>query len=335
MSTVNSLKGTRGVYTLDSPRPFAFGRISVLYEAKDSSGSAVCVKLFKEMPHSSEASEDLKEFFRELEAQQRLDHPNILPILDFGQGSTDDPGPFIVYPLCRGGNLRQMLTGRSYLPLAEASPLLSQIAAAVDRAHGAGFLHGDIKPENVLFAKPNIPLLSDFGMSRHYPISEDVSSKVMGMTDNNPGGTSAYLSPEELEHGRQSTASDIYSLGVLAYEVLTGSLPFERHLPPYQQMRAKITGKITEPRQANPALSQDAASALTRALAVDPGDRPATGAELCDDLRGVRAAGRSKKPGKTWSSLGPAEKAGIITAVIAAVGTIVTALVKLLPNLLD
>jgi eukaryotic-like serine/threonine-protein kinase len=339
MDTNESLKGKRGTYDLSSRRPFAYGRISVLYEGKDAKGNPVCLKLFKEMPHPFEDSETLSEFFRELEAQQKLSHPNILSILDFGEGSSSDPGPFIVYPLCQGGNLRQLLSGRSYLPLAEAIPILSQIAAAVDYAHGAGFLHGDIKPENVLFAQPNsYPLLSDFGMSRHYPISEDVSSKVFSSamdSKSGPGGTSAYLSPEELEFGTQTTAVDIYSLGVLAYEVLTGSLPFEHRLPPYQQMRAKITGKIKDPGEANPALTEDVVAALKGVLAVDSRERPSTCAEFCDSLKGLKTK-RKKKEGHDsfWNSLGPAEKAAIIVGIVAGLAGIITAAVEVLPDLL-
>jgi serine/threonine protein kinase len=336
MNTSESLKGKKGTYSLGSRRPFAYGRISVLYEGIDAEGNAVCLKLFREMPHSAEDSEDLAEFFRELEAQQSLKHPNILPILDFGEGSNSDPGPFIVYPMCHGGNLRQMLSGRSYLPLAEAIPVLSQISAAVDYAHGAGFLHGDIKPENVIFLRPSYqPMLGDFGMSRHYPISEDVSSKSLSeLSAVKPGGTSAYLSPEELEHAKQSTASDIYALGVLAYEVLAGALPFERGLPPYQQMQAKITGKIKEPREVNPTLTEDAALALKAVLAVDPKERPATCAEFCDALKGIKLKSRQKRQGKLWDSLGPTEKTAIITAAIAGLVGIITAAVNIIPKLL-
>jgi len=125
-------------------RPFAFGRASVLYEGLDSDGRAICIKLY----HKAK-SIYLDDFARELTALRNLQHPNILPVLDFGIDTTDTP--FIVVPMCKGGDLRSVLrTGRAFLPVREAIPLLAQVASAIDFAHGRGFIHGDIKPENIL-----------------------------------------------------------------------------------------------------------------------------------------------------------------------------------------
>lgn len=330
------LVGRSGTYTITTRRPFAYGRLSVLYEATAPDGELVCVKLFKSVPDEEDAKSGKPRFLRELEAQRRLTHPNILPVLDFGT-SGEGAEPFVIYPLCKGGNLRELIRERSYVPVSESLAILGQIAAAIDFAHNQGFIHGDVKPENILFLKdPSHSYLSDFGISRHFAFLDKVSTRY----PNEGAGTTAYLSPEQLADGKQSRRSDVYSFGIVAYELLTGRLPFDSSAPLYRQIEARVKGALVDPGDAHPDLPSEAIEALKAALSVDPTHRPTTTLEFCRMLSGHEAkprstsgSGRLSRQG-TWASLDAKAKAGIIGAVIAAVGGVITALIKLVPELI-
>ena len=205
---IENLKGRLGTYAITSRRPVAFGRVSVLYEATAPAGEVVIAKLFKQEPRTADDKAGSIEFFRELDAQSKLQHPNILPIMDFGSGGLDG-GPFVIYRFCRGGSLRDVMRQRQYAPLHDAVPLLEQISTALDFAHSRGFIHGDVKPENILFdAGGSHAYLSDFGMARHFAFTAKVSTVFADAE----GGTTAYLSPEELKDGKQSPRSDLYAI---------------------------------------------------------------------------------------------------------------------------
>jgi serine/threonine protein kinase len=337
MDTEN-LKGRHGTYAVTARRPFAFGRVSVLYEATSPSGTSVAAKLFNQEPRNDEDVPALPEFFRELEAQTQLAHPNILPILDFGSGANDEP--FVIYPYCQAGDLRRFMRDRQYVPLNEALPILEQVAAAIDFAHSRGFIHGDVKPENVLFIqKPSHACLADFGMARHFAFTSKVSTKQL----DSQGGSAAYLSPEELADGRQSPRSDLYAFGLVAYQLLTGTLPFEMNAPLFRQIQAKVEGRLLDPAEANPVLPASAVRALRSILSVAPASRPATASTFCALLKGhgnvpvahaeTRVGVDAPSPG-FWSSLDAKSKAGVIGAGIAGLAGIITALIKVLPALL-
>ena len=227
------------------------------------------------------------------------------------------------------------------MPLAEALTVLRPIAAAVDCAHGQGIIHGDIKPENILFADRMAKVfVTDFGMSRYFVQRARVSAAVH--LDSHGGGTPDYLSPEELDEGTQSYRSDIYSLAVLSYELITGRIPFDVDAPPFKQMKAKVEGKFLPASQANARVSDTVSNALAAGLRVEPADRPRSATALCDMLEGVTpvppASPPRRKSGRAvrgaWSELPPTAKVAIMTAVIAAAGGVVTALIKILPDLL-
>ncbi|MBI3683813.1 MAG: serine/threonine protein kinase [Acidobacteria bacterium] len=343
------LVGRSGTYTITTRRPFAYGRLSVLYEATAPDGELVCVKLFKSVPDDEDARSGKPRFLRELEAQRRLTHPNILPVLDFGT-SGEGAEPFVIYPLCKGGNLRELIRERSYVPVSESLAILGQIAAAIDFAHNQGFIHGDVKPEsrswsfaNLLFYRrilrgPNgvPPQPPNGGLSRVHNSGDKVSTRY----PNEGAGTTAYLSPEQLADGKQSRCSDVYSFGIVAYELLTGRLPFDSSAPLYRQIEARVKGALVDPGDAHPDLPSEAIEALKAALSVDPTHRPTTTLEFCRMLSGHEAkprstsgSGRLSRQG-TWASLDAKAKAGIIGAVIAAVGGVITALIKLVPELI-
>jgi hypothetical protein len=274
------LQGHSSSYRLKSDRPAFLGRVSVLYLAEDvQTGTAVLIKTFR--PEIAEPGA-IESFYAELDALQALRHPHILPILDHGESIAGQGPYFIALPHCGGGNLRRSLTGAQFVPVASASPLLRQVGGAIDHAHGQGVIHGDIKPENILLsADRGTAFLADFGIARHFAVLERVASTVANAA---AIGTSAYLSPEQLSENKQSTKSDIYAFALVAYELLTGRLPFDIAAPPFKQMLARVSGNLLHPREANPALSDDVSKALLQALHRDPAARPRSAIAFCNLL---------------------------------------------------
>lgn len=279
MAEPKILQGHSSTYRLKSDRPAFLGRLSVLYLAENmKSGDEVVLKTFREEIAEPGA---IKSFYAELDALQALVHPNILPILDYGESIPGESPYFLALPYCRGGNLRGSLAGAQFLPIGTASPLLRQIATAIDYAHGQGVIHGDIKPENVLLSgKGSNAFLADFGIARHFAVMERVATASAP-----PGvGSSLYLSPEQLSANKRSTKSDIYAFGLVAFELLTGRLPFDVAAPPFQQMLARVSGELTHPQEANPALSAEVSKALLQVLDRDPAARPRSALAFCNLL---------------------------------------------------
>jgi serine/threonine protein kinase len=294
----------------------------VILAARDSKGRECCIKLFKERLESISERHDL---FSELNAARQLKHPNILPVLDFGEHA-ESGRAFLVMPLCKRGNLEGILRAKSFLPLHEAIPILDALAGAIDYAHQSGFVHGDIKLANILLAdSPDRPCLSDFGMAKYFV--NTTSERMRNLQTPKPkrrqstqliiskGGTVSYLSPEQVSLGIHSPKSDIYSFAMVAYELVTGSLPFREHDPFFYQLKAKIEGKIVPPAEANSALSRAVCDALTLGLEVDPKRRPESAREFVDFIRGDREI-----PRRILSPPGPSETADSTKAVFVVHG---------------
>lgn len=290
-------RGARGTYILVTPSPFAHGRTSALFRVKDSAAVEWCLKEFTEAPRDPRGREVCSEFLAEIEARERIKHANILPIADHGTLETRDRKlPFIVMPLCEH-DLRHGMSGRTFVPFDEAIVVLRQVSAAIDFAHSRGLVHGDVKPENILFMSGGAhALLSDFGTAHFFPFNEAMVTAISIIR----GGTTAYLSPEQIERNVQTARSDIYSFATVAYEMLAGKLPIDSTLAPFPQMKAKVEGAIRDARKINPALSQAVANALALGLATDPGARPVTTGALCSLLEGARSvSSRAKLSVKT------------------------------------
>jgi serine/threonine protein kinase len=267
----------RGTTILTAPMPFAYGRTSVLFRGQGDS-SDLCVKLFPNV-----ATEELRSFNAETRVQMALTHPNILKVLDVGVQTMSAGGPFVVLPFCAGGSFRDLLHERSFYSVEAIMPLLAQLAAAIDYAHRAGVIHGDIKPENALLSNDRKQaFLSDFGMAKAFALKESFSTQPIAA-----GGTTAYLSPEQITGNEQTPLSDVYSFAITAYELLTGQLPFARTLPPFQQMTQKVTGSVADPLRFNPMMSDRARAGLLSGLATDPLKRPRSATALCQILAGT------------------------------------------------
>jgi serine/threonine protein kinase len=339
--------GEAGAYTAEEPAPFAYGRTSVCLRGRDGAGKAVCIKSFHRLPKTPTGELALDEFAREVHARQRMSHPHILPILDFGMSGPSSRSPFLVLPLCRG-DLSTLLETRSYVPLHEVLPLLQQVATAIDFAHGQGVIHGDVKPENILFAETGSHVyLSDFGVSRFFSFDEPITTLQGGAE----AGSTGYLAPEQVSDGKQSTQSDIYSFAVVAYELLTGSFPFDRSQPPFRQMQAKVTGQVIDPIAANPILPASVGNALLRGLQLDRTKRPATATEFCNQLASpavsapaaavaaeTGAKGEtvgSGRVGRWWDSLDTGGRVAVITVLITAVFGLLGTIVGIVPGVLS
>jgi Protein kinase domain len=225
-------------------------------------------------------------FRREAKAVAQLRHSNIPVVFDYGQeGSV----AYIASELVEGGTLAQRLRGAP-LSLGEAVRWLAPIAAALDYAHSRGVLHRDIKPSNILVGLDGTPYLSDFGLARMVG-GETERLTATGMVL----GTPEYMSPEQCVGAELSNAADIYSLSVIAYEMLTGRVPF-RAATPVAVIMAQVHDPLPLPRTINPALPPAAEAALLRGLAKIAGDRFGTAAELVAGLSAAALGGAPKPP---------------------------------------
>jgi serine/threonine protein kinase len=267
-------KGIRSSYVLRETEPIASGRLSDILLADDTgSGRKVVIKRFRNDLYP----ESLDGFYREVTLLSTLQHAHILPILDSSDRAVPGGAAFLVLPYLERGNLRSLLAGRNWCPPKVLLPVLRQLAAGIDHAHANGMVHGDIKPENVLLDAQGNAYLADFGVARHFDVEDRVQISVTHIADR---GSSAYLSPEQLAMNETSPASDRYTFALVAYEMLTGRLPFDVRSPLYKQMVARVTGDLVPAKIANPQLPDDVAQALSRGLATERERRPGSATAL-------------------------------------------------------
>jgi serine/threonine protein kinase len=210
----------------------------------------------------------VERFRREALAVSRLDHPNILAVHDFGE---QDGFTYMVTPFVAGGTLAQHL-GRPWA-IAEVQRFLDPLAAALDYAHQAGIVHRDVKPSNVLISDQGRVLLSDFGVARVLESSPALTAAGTLV------GTPAYMAPEQVEGRGAGPACDLYSLGIILYEALTGRVPFQADTPLAVAL-AHIQRPIPLPRSVNPAITEATQAVLLKALAKSPTDRYASATAL-------------------------------------------------------
>jgi eukaryotic-like serine/threonine-protein kinase len=234
----------------------------------------------------------LRRFIREARSAARLSHPGVVAVYDQGQ---DDGSWFLVMEYVPGRTLRDLLNERGRLTPREALTLLDPVLDALAAAHWNGIIHRDIKPENVLLADDGRVKVADFGLAR--AISTNTTSQDSKVLL----GTVAYLAPEQVERGVADARSDVYAVGILLFEMLTGSKPFEGETPiqvAYQHVHSDVPAPSTRCAGLAPALDL----LVTQASARNPDERPADAGELLVNARRTRA------------SLSPAELDGVSLA---------------------
>ena len=252
------------------------GGMASVYRAHDRMlERPVAVKILHE--HYVSDEEAVERFQREARSAAQLAHPNIVTVIDRGE---DDGRPYIVFEYVEGENLKQLVTREGALPVGTVIDLGIQIAQALEAAHERGVVHRDIKPQNVLLAEEGRVKVTDFGIAR--------SRGTEGLTlTGTIMGTSDYIAPEQAKGEPAGEASDIYSLGVVLYELLTGRVPYEAESPVAVAMR-HVHDPIPSVRSVRPEVPPRLDAAVRRALAKEPRDRFASMSDLVAELEACR-----------------------------------------------
>jgi serine/threonine-protein kinase len=240
-------------------------------------GKKVAIKVLrKELASSEEAAE---RFTREARAVNQVDHPNVIDV--FAYGRLGDGRLYLVMDLVAGESLRARL-GDGALEVGDALAILDQIADALDAAHARGVVHRDLKPDNIMIAPPRRVFVLDFGIARL--VTGEATQGIGTLTGQGTWlGTPAYMAPEQWSTDGAGPASDRYALGVIAFELLSGGLPFAASSVPgmmEQHFRAKVPA-LSMRGSTSPALDD----VMQRALAKDPDARFATAVDLVAALR--------------------------------------------------
>lgn len=212
-------------------------------------------------------------FEREAKTIASLEHPAIVPVHDFGE---DGSQPFLVMRLMTGGSLADKLE-QGVLPPEDVASIVRRIGSALDEAHKQGIVHRDLKPGNILFDQYGDAFLADFGIVRLAEGSATLTEA--GGTLGTPG----YMSPEQIQGNEVDGRSDIYALGVITYEMLTGKAPFAADSPAMVIVR-QMTEEPPSARTLRPDLSEDTDSMLRRSMSKKRSERPATAQELAEML---------------------------------------------------
>ncbi len=264
------------------------GGMATVYSARQKNiRRDVAVKVVKS--GVGDAAIMLQRFEREVNTVGALTHPNILKVFDYGevQGVI-----YLVMEWQKGGSLAALIKAQTRLDFPLINRLFSQIADALDYAHERGIVHRDLKPQNILIDERGNAILTDFGIAK-------VSAEMMSLTQTGTAmGTPAYMSPEQWRGETLDARSDVYALGIVLYEMITGSVPFTADTP-YAMMHMHVFNPPPSPRLLRPDVPKDVDPVLQMALAKERDGRFNTAGEMAEALsaafngRSVGGAARS------------------------------------------
>jgi serine/threonine-protein kinase len=256
------------------------GGMGRVYRATDASGSQAAVKIVK-----AELARDQifrRRFDREAKVAQRVDHPHVVPVIESGE---HEGLPYLAQVFIDGGSLEDRIKRDTRLALGEAVRICTAVASGLDALHTAGLIHRDVKPANILLGDDGTPFIADFGLAKDRDASVlTQAGQALGSMD--------YMAPEQIRGEEVTARTDVYALGCVMFECLTGKPPFADR----QGMRilwAHLQEDPPDPLAERDDVPADVGWALTRALQKEPEQRPPTATAYASMVR-IAAGGGTK-----------------------------------------
>jgi serine/threonine protein kinase len=261
-------------------RLIASGGMASIYAATDLRlDRQVAVKIMH--PHLAQDEQFVARFIREAKAAAALTHPNIVAVQDQGWNQNGSPAVFIVMELVEGHTLRDYLYEQGSLSPQQALPIIIPVLSALAAAHKIGIVHRDIKPENILIAKDGRIKIADFGLARGALLGTTMTAESSVIL-----GSVSYLSPEQVQRGVADSRSDVYAVGIVLFEILTGQKPFAGE-DPIQIAFKHVNERVPKVSSLLPGIAPELDDLIFRATSVNPDQRPRDAEEFLSSLRSI------------------------------------------------
>jgi serine/threonine-protein kinase len=259
----------------------ASGGMATIYEALDIRlDRKVAVKIMHS--HLADDEKFVSRFIREAKAAAALSHPNIVAVQDQGWNQSGVPAVFLVMEMVEGHTLREYLFERHSLSAAETIRYLIPVLSALAAAHKIGIVHRDIKPENILISTTGRVKIADFGLAHGELIGNTLTAESSVIL-----GSVSYLSPEQVQRGVADSRSDVYAVGIVAFELLTGEKPFAGETP-IQIAYQHVNDRVPAPSSLKPDIPSSLDALVLRATSVNPDQRPRDAGEFLELLLEVQ-----------------------------------------------
>ena len=263
--------------------------MGTIYEGLDTRlDRKVAVKVMH--PHLAQDEEFISRFIREAKAAASLSHPNIVNVMDQGWNQSGIPAVFLVMELVEGQTLRELIASKGSFSVNETINYLSPVVSALSAAHQIGIVHRDIKPENILISNDGRIKIADFGLARGANLGHTMTAEASVIL-----GSVSYLSPEQVQRGISDSRSDIYSVGVMAFEMLTGGRPHVSDSPiqiAYKHVNEDIP-RVSQVISANSnsksvKIPKELDELIFTATSRNPDDRPKDATAFANSLRNIQ-----------------------------------------------
>ena len=263
-------------------RQIASGGMATIYAGLDTRlDRPVAVKIMHAHLANDEAF--VSRFIKEAKATAALSHPNIVSIQDQGWNEGGPPAVFLVMELVEGSTLRDYLNENGSLTVEQTLQLITPVLSALSAAHRIGIIHRDIKPENILISKDGRIKVADFGLARNIAMGQTMTAESSVVL-----GSVSYLSPEQVQRGVADARSDIYAIGIVLFEMLTGDKPYSGETP-IQIAYRHVNDRIPNIQTINSSIPASVAELVYEATAPNPDLRPKDAEELLSKLKEIQA----------------------------------------------
>lgn len=263
-------------------RQVATGGMASIYEGFDTRlDRKVAVKIMH--PHLAQDEQFVERFIREAKAAAALSHPNIVAVQDQGWNQSGTPAVFIVMEMVEGHTLREYLNEQGRLTYRNGIRFLLPVLSALAAAHKEGIVHRDIKPENILVSKEGRIKIADFGLAKGPLLGTTMTAESSVIL-----GSVSYLSPEQVQRGVADSRSDVYAVGITAFEIFTGKKPFEG-AEPIQVAYMHVNQRVPRISSIHSDIPADLDDLIYRATAGDADERPRDAAEFHSQLLAINA----------------------------------------------